>query len=191
MVLPFDEVDALISAVRQQGEAQTIRREDGGEPIPRPFDAEALIDSVQELLVLDYVYGVQSAAEMLGVEIEPDMEQMQEAIELRIAGENFRDRLRKYADSGDTESIVRVIDTDSTRVFNSGIVNGGTKAGATHKTWQTMRDDRVRDTHEYLEGLTVPIDAEFITFDGDSAQAPGGFLLPQNNINCRCVLTIS
>lgn len=56
------------------------------------------------------------------------------------------------------------------------------------KTWATMRDDRVRDTHEYLEGQTVSIDEKFYTFDGDSAYAPGGFSTAENNANCRCVL---
>lgn len=56
------------------------------------------------------------------------------------------------------------------------------------KTWITMRDDRVRDTHEYLENQTVPIEEKFYTFDGDSAYAPGGFSTAGNNSNCRCVL---
>ena len=59
------------------------------------------------------------------------------------------------------------------------------------KTWVTMMDDKVRDTHQYLEGMTVPLDDEFYTYDGDHAQAPGGFTKPENCVNCRCQLDIS
>lgn len=55
-----------------------------------------------------------------------------------------------------------------------------------HKVWQTMRDDRVRDTHQYIEGVEVPIDAWFYTYDSDMARFPGDFELPENNCNCRC-----
>ena len=127
---------------------------------------------------------------MLGVDIVPDMDEMQRSIEKRIDDKDFRDRIREYAPQGDAEAIVRVIDTDSTRVFNEGIVNAARRSGATTKTWQTMRDDKVRDTHFFLEGVTVPIDAEFYTYDGDRAYAPGDFTLAENNVNCRCVLTV-
>lgn len=59
------------------------------------------------------------------------------------------------------------------------------------KTWVTMLDEKVRDTHQYLEGMTVPLDDEFYTYDGDHAQAPGGFTAAQNNVGCRCQLDIS
>jgi hypothetical protein len=52
-----------------------------------------------------------------------------------------------------------------------------------------MDDDRVRDTHMFLEGVEVPMGERFYTFDGDSAMIPGDFALPENNINCRCTLS--
>jgi uncharacterized protein with gpF-like domain len=62
--------------------------------------------------------------------------------------------------------------------------------GATAKRWRTMNDDRVRDTHDYLEGMVVPFSERFYSYDGDSAEYPGGFALPENNINCRCVVEV-
>ena len=59
------------------------------------------------------------------------------------------------------------------------------------KTWVTMADDRVRDTHDYLEGMSVPINERFFTFDNDYGRYPGDFQLPQNNINCRCRISLS
>ena len=51
-----------------------------------------------------------------------------------------------------------------------------------------MMDERVRDTHYPLEGVTIDMDDDFYTFDGDFASEPGAFMLPENNINCRCYL---
>ena len=54
-----------------------------------------------------------------------------------------------------------------------------------------MADEKVRDTHQYLELMTVDIDEDFYTYDGDHASAPGMFELAQNNVNCRCELLFS
>ena len=54
-----------------------------------------------------------------------------------------------------------------------------------------MGDERVRDTHSPLEGITVGLNDLFYTWDGDAAMAPGGFTLPQNNVNCRCWITLT
>lgn len=178
MTLPFDEVDALIASTRE-------RSEDG------KIDTEKLIDEVLDLYIMDFVYGTNAASEMLGTSIEPDMTEMQSSIEKKFDGKGFRDRLREYGITNDIESIVRVIDTDSTRIFNEGILSAAQKAGATKKTWHTMLDERVRDTHQFLEGMTVPIDARFYSYTGDSAMAPGDFLTAQENCGCRCWLTVS
>lgn len=91
----------------------------------------------------------------------------------------------------------RLAETEAHRVLNEAILDSALDYAEKHpnknvtKTWATMLDDRVRETHDYLEGVTVPVDARFYTFDGDSAMAPGGFSKPQNSINCRCILRIS
>lgn len=86
------------------------------------------------------------------------------------------------------ESLKRLIESEGNRCFNMGMLEAG-KGENVLKTWETMMDDKVRDTHWYLEGMEIPIDEEFITFDGDSALAPGGFENPALNANCRCFLT--
>lgn len=62
--------------------------------------------------------------------------------------------------------------------------------GRTKKTWLTMLDDKVRDTHEEMEGQTVGID-EFFTvgnslmkFPHDLSEGPD----PKEIINCRCAV---
>ena len=63
------------------------------------------------------------------------------------------------------------------------------KAGKKYKTWNTMGDDKVRDTHDYLAGISVPVEDKFVTYDGDEADAPCGFNNVENNARCRCWLT--
>ena len=106
----------------------------------------------------------------------------------KFDNKDFTDRVREYAELGNANEILRVVETDGNRVYNTGGVEGAKSVGATSKTWRTMMDDRVRDTHNYLEGVTVGIDEKFFTYDGDSARYPGDFEAPQNSINCRCWL---
>lgn len=89
------------------------------------------------------------------------------------------------------EAIIRIAETEMHRDANTAALDTAKKAGATSKTWITMLDDRVRDTHDYLEGVTVGIDEEFYTYSGDHAPAPGMFGVPEEDINCRCELLFS
>ena len=59
------------------------------------------------------------------------------------------------------------------------------------KTWFTMRDEVVRDTHNYLESQSIPLEEEFFTYDGDHAPYPGQFTKAENNVNCRCIVRLT
>ena len=89
------------------------------------------------------------------------------------------------------EAITRIAETEMHRIANTAALDTAKYAGAKSKTWVTMLDDKVRDTHDYLEGETVDIDEDFYTYDGDHASAPGLFELAENNVNCRCELLFS
>ena len=52
-----------------------------------------------------------------------------------------------------------------------------------------MLDDRVRDTHDYLEGVEVGLDDEFYTYLGNKAMFPGQFGVAEEDVNCRCWVT--
>ena len=148
-------------------------------------------------MLLAYSFGCEDANEMLLTEISPSYEEMKASVYKKVAGENWVERINGYLSNGTIDDIIRVVETDTHRIYNEAVSDTGHEAvntgqvdgSALRKTWGTMLDDRVRDTHQYLEGTTVPFDAEFYTFDGDHAFAPGGFEFPQNNVNCRCVLT--
>ena len=117
-------------------------------------------------------------------------ERMTETVNKEIAGKTFADRVLEHAEKGDAQAILRVAETDGNRVYNSGGLLGA-RGEATTKTWETMQDDRVRETHDYLQSMTVPIDEDFYTYDGDHAPCPGGFEDVNNNANCRCWLSFS
>lgn len=149
------------------------------------------IDAVYEILVLAYVYGVDDVNEMLGVSDTPNADRLRTALEKKYEGKDFADRVKEYARTGDIEAIGVVAETDAHRLYNIGAFGVALDNGATTKTWNTQLDDRVRDTHDFLEGVQVPMDTTFVTFDDDEAMYPGDFSKPQNNVSCRCYLAFN
>ena len=158
---------------------------------------------------MSYAFGCDSANEDLDTEVEVNTSKMQTSIYKKIEGKTLADRLREYGKAKDFESIKRVADTESHRVYtdsqydtakevesqsrksNSNPPDVKSKSYKVKKTWRTMLDDKVRDTHEFLEGVSLDLDERFYTFDGDSSLKPGGFEMAENNINCRCELQLS
>lgn len=178
-LFPFDELNILkseIEAAKSDPEAMKRRK-------------DYYIDEVTDLFVLAYVYGTAEVGNELNGEVQPDTEEMRAVIEERFDGKNYKDRLNEYFENGTLYDITRVVDTDTHRIYNAAKYTGAKKLGATDKTWRTMLDPLVREQHDYLEGVTIPIDAEFITYTGDKALYPSGFGVPELDINCRCYLT--
>lgn len=179
---PFDELNILKQMLF---EARKLPDTDEKRGI-----VDKLLDDVEEMLEMDYMYGVMDARNGIGISIDPDMKEAQGIIFEKFDGKDFRQRLTEYLYTGTDYDIARVIDTDMHRVYNGGLYHSGKRAGATTKTWHTVDDLRVRDTHDYLDGITVGIDDEFYTYNGDSTYYPGQFGIAEQDINCRCWLTI-
>ena len=162
-------------------------------------DEDEFFDLVMFLLEEAYVNGTHDAAEQINdlvgerlLDDTFDVDRIDAVINKRLKdGKNWRDRLREHFESGDdVESIMRVLESESERDANTGSLDKALESGLDlTKTWNTMNDDRVRETHSYLEGITVGLNDLFYTDDGDSASVPGDFTLPENNANCRCYLT--
>lgn len=191
---PFDDLNKLreeLDGIFAEGPDERKRK--------KPY----IIDEILDLLIMDYMFGNESANEMLygntdtedgevNRTIQIRIEDMNDAVYRNIAGRNWEQRISEYMDSGTVDDIIRVVDTDMTRVYNDAILDVGEKSdGPVMKTWQTMEDDRVRLGHEVLDGVTIPIDSRFWTIGGDSARYPGDFTSPELNINCRCRLYLS
>ena len=163
-----------------------------------------VVDVVWDFLEYCYALGFRTATEEVGnlaEDVKPflpkdydDLTEEQksiadEEIYRKFDNRDFIDRVSQYAELGNAYDIMRVVETDGNRVYNFGGVNGAKESGAKTKTWYTMMDEKVRATHDPLEGITVPIDDKFVTFDGDEARFPGDFSDASNNVNCRCTVT--
>ena len=152
---------------------------------------DTFCDYLEFVLCLVYAYGWKDAEEIVG--IVPFKDGLDDkAVNLDIDHKTFRDRVDEQIEDGDEAGMLRIIDTESHRDYNTGVYDAAVESGVPNllKKWNTMMDGRVRDTHIYHEQVKVGLEDRFYTFDGDSALAPGGFTLPENNINCRCWITI-
>lgn len=91
-------------------------------------------------------------------------------------------------DLGNTQRIAR---TEGHRVLSvtrdeaMGEIN---KEIPLQKTWRTMADERVRGSHQAMEGVTIPYDDEFRLPSGARATAPTLSGDPAEDIECRCYL---
>lgn len=184
-ILPFDEMNRFNSEIRERYGKETLQKRDKREE-------EDIVDELLDLFLLAYAMGNAVTNDNLSSDYAPDLDEVMEVVDAKVAGKTWRERVEDYFASGGTgEDIVRIADTETHRIANTAALNTAKYAGARNKTWVTMLDDRVRDTHDYLEGETVGIDDDFYTYDGDHASAPGLFTLAQNNVNCRCELLFS
>lgn len=178
---------------------------------------DELLDEILDYFLYCYALGVRQANADLNTDIEIDEDKANDAVWKRTDGEDFADRLYEYITAQDFPAINKVIETEAHRIYETGAVETAIiadrlikKSGSSVldpdavdefieidavfgtsvvKCWNTMRDDRVRDAHQYLNGVEVDIDADFFTYDGDHAPAPGLFESAALNINCRCYLT--
>ena len=181
-ILPFDELNRFSDQIRQRY----------GEEKLKPEDAEDIIDELLDLFLLAYAMGNEITNENLSYDYQPTADEAIEVVNAKVAGKTWRERTEDYfANGGNVDDIVRIAETEMHRIANTSALSTARKAGATRKTWVTMLDDRVRETHDYLEGMTVAIGEDFYTYDGDHASAPGLFDLAENNVNCRCELIFS
>ena len=182
-ILPFDELNRLELRLRERfPDGKLAKRE----------DYEDIIDEMLDLFLLAYAMGNSVTNESLSSDYAPTLDDALNTVDERIAGKTWRERVEEYFDEdGSVDDLLRIAETEMHRDANESALETAQQAGAKWKTWATMLDDKVRETHDYLEGETVAIDEDFYTFDGDHASAPGLFALASNNVNCRCELIFS
>ncbi len=185
-ILAFDEINALTAVsyniAFKTTEDQTVQ-------------ANRIADDILSLLINAYRKGIQAAAEMLVYDLTVDVTNMNKTIYFEIDGKTFEDRVADHVLLGDLQGLQTLAESEFHRVYNAAILDGGHQYqssvgyGVT-KNWYTVMDDKVRETHRYLEGASVSLDEEFWTFDGDHAAYPGGFTKAENNVNCRCTVEL-
>lgn len=155
-----------------------------------------IADDLLSFLVNAYTLGVHNAALMLQTELSVNLDEMEEAIFTMIDGKTFEDRVADHVRSNGPGRLETLAESEFHRVYNQAVENGGKEyrdRGNPNvtKTWYTVGDEKVRDTHDYLEGVSVRVGEDFYTFDGDHAAYPGGFQQVENNANCRCIVLLS
>lgn len=178
----FDELNTLISF--------SFRESAGKDPEER---IRIIIDDLLTFLILAYQEGIQTVSEMLDTEIKVDIQKMNNAIYQKVGGEDFADRVRKYVLADDLEAIRKVAETERHRIHQTAMDDGAESVEESEKvtitkTWLTVGDDKVRDTHAYLDNMETGLHENFYTYDGDFARFPGDFEKAENNVNCRCIL---
>ena len=154
---------------------------------------KTVTDELFSILVEAYLLGIDHASDMMKSFLVVDQERMESAVYAVIEGETFVDRAENHVRNGDVAALQTLAESEYHRVYNTAVNDGVTEyiretGAVVEKVWLTVGDDRVRDTHEDLAGVSVGVNDRFYTFDGDSALFPGGFANPENNVNCRCWL---
>lgn len=192
-LMPFDELNTFKGMVTEyKTEPLTL--------FEKEKKREDILDYIDYLLFEAYFYGNVQAMQDLGIlDKDPaeivDQRRAEEVITKPVADKTYTERITEYLDDENStvEDFMRVAETDSTRIYNTGVVDGGKASGVkgVMKRWITMDDSRVRSTHEPLNQLEVPLDADFVTWDGDHAPSPGLFSDPANNVNCRCLIELT
>ena len=184
-ILPFDELNRFDSEIRERFGKESLQKRD-------KLEEDDIIDELLDLFLLAYAMGNSVTNDNLSSNYAPPVDEVMKVVDAKVAGKTWRERVEDYfANGGTGEDIARIADTETHRIANTAALDTAKYAGAKSKTWITMLDDRVRDTHDYLEGETVGINDDFYTYDGDHASAPGLFELAENNVNCRCELLFS
>lgn len=184
-ILPFDELNRFTESLRERffGVANISERKE---------DEEDIIDEMLDLFLLAYAMGNEVTNDNLDFDWKPTADDVIDTVNAEVANRTWRERVEDYfSNGGSVDDLVRIAETETHRIANTAALATAKEAGAKFKTWVTMMDDRVRETHDYLEGTTVEINEEFFTYDGAHAPAPGMFGVPEEDINCRCELIFS
>ena len=181
--MPFDELNRLKDAIPQFFEDGKIKSREA---------YDSLLDMLEELFLLAYAQGVESTNLALASAYEPTLDDVMRTVDKVVVGKTWRDRMQDIFDGGGTVADVgRIAETETHRDANAGAYDAARHGGATTKTWNTMLDDRVRDSHFWLEGVSAPIGGEFYNYKGESTMYPGEWGIAEEDVNCRCYLTYS
>lgn len=79
-------------------------------------------------------------------------------------------------------------ENEANSVLNYEDLQKAIDKGYTTKTWVTERDNRVRDTHKAVDGVTIPINEYFVVGDGVMLAPHDEYNNPAECANCRCSL---
>lgn len=112
-------------------------------------------------------------------------------------GDSYTRMAQRISDSvgKDYRKAMRIVRTEANRAINRGFQDVSEEASdllldseyVEVKEWCSMEDESVRNTHRHLNGKVVHAMAVFHS-KGRTADCPGDFGAPEEDINCRCFL---
>lgn len=123
---------------------------------------------------------------------------VQQTVEQGIQnGDTYGQMAGRLKDSleNDLPKALRIVRTETHRVMEQAKLdsldqahNAGVKMV---KQWVSARDERVRSSHDYMDGVIVDYDEDFVNpLTGGRGAAPGVMGTAADDINCRCVFII-
>lgn len=184
-VLPFDELNRFVTVTLPT-------HFDANGRIKSKKDEEDIIDELLDLFLLAYAMGNEVTNASLSSDWTPTLDEVMKTVDKEVAGKTWRERVEDYfANGGSVGDIARIAETETHRDANEAAYRTAINGGATMKTWECMMLPTSRDSHIWLNGTTVPIDAYFYADDGSRAQFPGEFGVPEQDCNCLCQLSFS
>ena len=159
------------------------------------------LDVAEDLMINGYIQGAKDTLgtlsnDTISIDDLNVIPTMQKALNQTTEGLTYRNRIILGFYEYSTKEMQRLMCNEFHIMYCSGQMDiaksyESSTGKKVYKTWHTMKDDAVRDTHAYLEDESVPLDEYFYTWDGDRAKRPGDFMKAENNIGCRCILTFS
>lgn len=84
-----------------------------------------------------------------------------------------------------------IAQTETTRAAGFSAGEAIKQAGLSMKEWVATQDNSTRDTHSQMDGQVAPSDGVFQSPSGATAEFPGAFGVPEEDINCRCAVIAS
>jgi hypothetical protein len=121
--------------------------------------------------------------------------QIDEGVSQRETTDQLAERVSMFFDDQVDYRAKRIAVTTSNTAMNTGNDIAAKQAGIfKYKTWVTFRDEKVREAHQDLDGVKIPIEGKFLDrFTGDHLDYPGdpSAVDVKSVVNCRCNLVYS
>ena len=180
----FDEINQMISTSYRLAVTELEDVQD---------QSAQIVDDLLSMLLLAYTAGVEATAQHLAADLSVELDALEDALYMPIDSKTFEQRVQEYVFARDMNGLSVVAASEYHRMYNAGAYDAAmqyvrTQGLGVTKRWVTVGDDRVRETHRYLEAMSVDVDEEFYTSDGDHAPSPGAFRKAKNNVGCRCIV---
>lgn len=154
-----------------------------------------MLENVENLMINAFTRGFSDAYASLGYEVANDIKEsdIKDTLNRPVGGMSYVNRLVLAYETDTEAQLRRLIESEIHRAYNEGSLKAAEMLeryyGATiMKEWHTVLDDKVRESHQFLEGYQVALDEYFYTYGGKKALYPGGFGDPSEDTNCRCIL---